>query len=370
MKIQSLNGDIFMGLNEKLTSLGNLKLVARNGSLTLGDLNVFGHLQVDSPSIFLYARGPGQILKSDGTFINDERASYVVFGNAESLNPDVDIQLLGDGLTPIFASQVIENIQGPLANYLKAAFAQLQLANFTFGATVLDLTPPLGDTPPPPPPPPGTNPNPRPDTLTQALTDSAPRINDRVIRDPFAMRPMERLAIYVRQFKNDELAGSLSGRQFANDMSDKPGAAPEDRGTAVTRLRRDSVMKSIDKHTSVFVKQLTDETTGEQTQQDQTPFIREAMSKAWKSYLDSEAQASGGQLDPSKFRAFLAAQPEQAEALAYLDGLRSLFNEMWVMGVTKLELRNALRTVLTPIVPEGMMIEQFEQTLELNTLGT
>jgi filamentous hemagglutinin family protein len=371
IKIQSVSGNIFMGLNEKLTSLGNLKLIARNGTMTLGDLNVFGNLLVDSPTINLYARGPGQILKSDGTFVDDKRASFVVFGTATSANPDVDIQLLGDGLTPIFASTILNNIQGPLGGFLTAAFAQLQQSNFTFGGTVLDLTPPLGTTPPPPPPPPsGPRPQPRPDTLTQALTDAMPQISDRVTRDPFAMRPMERLAIYVRQFKNEELSGALNGPQFANDMGNKPGSTPQERGTAVSRLRRDSVTKSMDKHTAVFVKQLTDETTGEQTPQDQTPFIRDAMAKAWKSYLDAEAQAQGGQLDPAQFRAFLATQPDQTEALAYLDGLRGLFSEMWVMGVTKLELRNALRTVLTPIVPEGMMIEQFEQALELNTLGT
>ena len=136
------------------------------------------------------------------------------------------------------------------------------------------------------------------------------------------------------------------------------------------RLRRGSVLTALEKYSSMFIKEtpgVAGDPNAQPTQQDQAPFIREALARAWKSYLDSEAAA--GNVDPSRFRAFLEAQADGQDALAYVNGLNGLFREIRIMGATKLELRNSLNGVLGPIKPESMQQSQFEQALGVDSLG-
>jgi hypothetical protein len=349
LTVESTNGDVFMGPNEKLTSLGDLEIHAVNGHATLGDLNSLGDMTVRSDDIRIRARQGGSILNSQGETIDDEGADFIAGGSIFfSSTPHV----VGAGADPIFATKSGSGFNGMISGFEFRSLADLKGADFRFGSIVLDLTAPPSNPP---------------HELATALSDGPTKVKDFVLRDPFALRPMERLGIYMRALSADEMRGALAGRGFYNDTPDKLDAGPDEHTVLANRLRRGSVLTALEKYSSMFIKEVAGDPDARSNTQDQAPFIREALAKAWKSYLDSEAAA--GNVDPSKFRAFLEAQADQQDALAYVDGLQGLFHEIRVMGATKLELRNSLNGVLGPIKPESMQQRQFEQALGVDSLG-
>jgi hypothetical protein len=98
--------------------------------------------------------------------------------------------------------------------------------------------------------------------------------------------------------------------------------------------------------------------------EDQSPYIKAALTRAWQKYRD-QAPPSDPPPSPSGWREYLATQPDETEALAYLDGLRGLFKELHTMGATKLELRHSLNAVLPAITPDNLPQLQLEQALEI-----
>lgn len=354
LHVHSLNGSILMGQHEKLTSLGDLHLQAVTGAITVGDLNTPGVMRVTSPDIRIWSRAGGSIVNYTGGFDSDESVDFIA---GERIIFSSMPTVLGPGAQPIFATRSGGLFSSTLNGFTRRSFGGLDAGRFTFGGTVLDLTAVPTDTPPIERPP---------AELATALDDGPTRIKDFVPRDPFAVRPMERLAIYLRSLGADELTGALTGRALYNDAPENPAMQPEQATVVATRLRRDSVISVVDRYASMFLKETTDEESGETLPVDQSPFIREALASAWRSYLDR--QADSGELDPASFYAFLQSDPEMQDALAYVDGLRGLFHELWVMGATRLELRRSLDSVLGPITPEQMQQSQLEQALQIDAI--
>ena len=75
------------------------------------------------------------------------------------------------------------------------------------------------------------------------LSDSPAKIKDWVPLEPFALRPLERLAIYMRGLRPDELQSLHEGRALYNDTPNVVGTRVQRHEAATNRLRRSSVLK-------------------------------------------------------------------------------------------------------------------------------
>jgi filamentous hemagglutinin family protein len=347
LTLESLNGDIKMGLNEKLTALGDLNIFAQNGSATLGDLNSLGDMTVDASSISLWARKGGSLLNADGSMSDDGGVDIIAGG---SIFFSEAPSLIGTGNLPIFAT-ASGGLSGALSGVPVASVSGLSAADFTFNGVVLDLAAPaIGVTAA---------------DLATALGEGPGKVKDRVELEPFALRAMQRLAIYLRSLTNEELLAGTTGRELYDDSRrgglERGGPTP----TTANRLRRESVLTVLDRYAGIFIRTTEDPATGALVEADQSGHIRDTLTQAWRAYVDQAGNAA----DADGFRAYLAGSEEHAEALAYLDGLRDLFRDMYTMGLTRLEMRTSLDAVLIPITPASMDQATFERAIGVEALG-
>lgn len=345
--IESKNGKIFMGENEKLTAMSNLSLLATNGSLTLGDINVFGNLTTNTPHADLYAREGGFILDRHGNLVADERASYVVWGTYKNLNPNMTVSLLGNGKTPVFASRVSDQITGPFGAFLKALFAALQKADFTYGGTILDLSPPIRN----------------PSNLAEAFAGPVP-FHDRVYRDPFVIRDAGNLGINMRPAQFAELLETTIGVQRYMDADPRPDMLADQREMSTFRLRRSAVLGALDEYNKVYLADGGVDADGNSLPPvDNKAHVREVLASSWQAYA---AQVVEGE-EPSAdgYRAWLEANKDvQAEALAYVTSLRELIVNVKSIGLSPAEQVASLNKVTQP-VNGALPTPHYEQVLGL-----
>ncbi|MDA1263304.1 MAG: hypothetical protein O3B75_10465, partial [Planctomycetota bacterium] len=100
------SGTFDMGLNQKLTGLGNITigglLPATNATtVTLGDVNAVGNLSVNSDVINLRARASGPIVTNTGGTITDPMVDYIVGGRVFFSVAPV---MVGSGGRAVFAN--------------------------------------------------------------------------------------------------------------------------------------------------------------------------------------------------------------------------------------------------------------------------
>ena len=100
------SGTFDMGLNQKLTGLGNITigglLPATNATtVTLGDVNAVGNLSVNSDAINLRARASGPIVTNTGGTITDPMVDYIVGGRVFFSVAPV---MVGSGGRAVFAN--------------------------------------------------------------------------------------------------------------------------------------------------------------------------------------------------------------------------------------------------------------------------
>jgi hypothetical protein len=338
MEFRSFNGDIFVGRNEKMTSLGDLRFVSPNGSLTVGDLNAYGDVHVNTGELNIWRRQPGFILNSSGQLVADNQTTIIVFGAVTGNAGDVD--LIGNGADPVFASRVLDKIGGPGAQFVKRLFAALEQANFTFQGTVLDLAPPqFGQ------------------DLGPAFAFGPTRVKDRIYLDPFALRDTGNMAITMREMSPDELRDMVTGRELYNDTVAEAGLTWEDQPISTTRLRREALLGAMEDYDSTFyAADIAPETgepvldeDGQPKKVNQTPFIKQAMDKAWASY-QAQLAAAPSEEAPT-FIGYLQQTPDEEQALAYASGLRNVLVGLRTTGLQPLELDRSQAVVLEPVSP-------------------
>ena len=120
------NTTFAMGQNEKLTSLGGIRinglasLTSNATSVTLGDVNAVGNLRVTSSSITLLARAAGSIRTNTGGSINDPMVDYVVGGQVFFSTTPV----MGGSGTQATFSNPTGNVDGSgtLGNFAKTVY--------------------------------------------------------------------------------------------------------------------------------------------------------------------------------------------------------------------------------------------------------
>ncbi|MCH8153463.1 MAG: hypothetical protein IH830_13950, partial [Planctomycetes bacterium] len=141
---------------------------------------------------------------------------------------------------------------------------------------------------------------------------------------------------------------------------------------AINRLRRASVLAVVERHRALFLKDLTDQEIRELTEEDLRPHIqatsehiRATLAAAWERY-ERHTPAPEQEGD---FRTYLESTPDEQECLVYVNSLRDLFSEMWIMGLNSAELRRSKDTVLGPITPHNMGQDQLAQTSEIGSVS-
>lgn len=345
--IESLNGDVVFGQNEKLTVLGDLIIRALNGTATVGDLNALANLTVDASIIEILSRAGGSVYDENGNLLPDTGVDFYAGGDIFFSQIPV---LLGAGSGPLFLAG--GSMNAALAGFATGiAFAQPPaFVENDKGGRVLDIRilPQSPQPPPPPPPPPG--PTPVPGDLTTTFGADLEPIYDRVDRDPIAIRALESLSLFLRGLSNEELVMLTEGRAIYVD----PVATGVDGGplpTNAARLRRDAVIRLLDSYSRLFVVESAI-TPGEAG--NRADAIRAALDRAWAEYRASGAAGS--------FAAWAVATG-RTEVAAYLEGLRTLVHEMRALGANQSELRAAMRSVLGPITPGGLEPASFAEML-------
>ncbi len=188
--------------------------------------------------------------------------------------------------------------------------------------------------------------------LATALNEEA-RIKDKVELDPFGLRALERLGIYVRPLRADELVAAAKGPHVFIDVPSQAGGPREEPRIAINRLRRASVLAVVQRSETVFPEDPSER-----------EHIRNTLEAAWERY-----SASADAPDPVDFRAYVESTPDEQECLVYVNGLRDLFSEMWIMGLNSAELRRSKNTVLGPVTPQNMGQDQLEQTIEVGSVS-
>ncbi|MCH7573156.1 MAG: hypothetical protein IH891_09610 [Planctomycetes bacterium] len=203
------------------------------------------------------------------------------------------------------------------------------------------------------------------DNLATALPDKSKPIKDVVHLDPFALRPLERLGIYLRSLRTNELLANVEGLETFDDAPRKSNRTPQEHEIAANRLRRASVLAVLRRFDSLVFREVADPQTGLSESVEQIEQIKETLAGAWAAYVDFNSEVE----EPSGFRDYVSSNPQYTDALAYIDGLRLLFQEMWIMGLTPREMQLSLNAILAPLLPSSIEPEQFKAALELEFLG-
>jgi filamentous hemagglutinin family protein len=354
LRIQSVDGDVVMGQNQKLTALGDLTIEAA-GRAALGDLNALGHTTVHASAIELQTREAGLVLNPQGGLDPDEGVDYVTGGNFDF---NVAPTAVGEGGQPRFSAQ--GPASGPLASASNIVYLQhrgLSASQFTRGSTVLDLR----ATGSPAPPPDGST------NLSEALDGPVRRASfaDDVLEElrlkEADAQALRELGIGARPLRGSEIAGGLEGRHFYDDtLVGTLGGGGEQAGVALPRLSRAPALEAARRYREVFFEQVVDDQTGELRWQDRSDYIRAVLEEAWNAYVASSPDAAA---DASGFRAYLGAQPDYASALRFLDHLSGLVAVLRSIGLTAREFQVCEVSLLNRVKPSSMDLEELERAI-------
>jgi filamentous hemagglutinin family protein len=335
--IESLQGSVVMGLNEKMTALGDLTVRAQNGHVMLGDLNALRDILVDAPDIRFWARSGGQLFDFSGNLIADDGADVIAGGSITLTSAPTAV---GSGRSPFFFA--VNNAQGVTAAFVSALIAAIEAGTFTFGDLVLDLRGFL------------------PTSLAEVIERIEGDVHDRVLRDPLLLEGLERLGFAVRGLSDAELVDLVDGRAVYRDLP-PTGMSEAPVPTSASRLRRETLLTALNRYANVFIATSVDPATGETIRSDRTEEVRDALGRAWAAYQASDAPSFG---------AFVQSAADQQACRDALAGLQELMRSVGATGASRRELRRSIDGVLGPCLPEGMDQAELEQAIGAADLMT
>jgi filamentous hemagglutinin family protein len=344
LTIESENGRVVMGQNEKLTAVGDLTIRAAD-QVVLGDLNAAGDLFVDAPDIKMHSRPAGRFLLSSGSSAFDGGIDIVAGGLIVfTSSPTV----LGTNLAPVFVTPSGQGISGNLTSFEVRRLAGLDVTDFFLGGTILDLGFPVGTS-----------------DVAEALANASDQIAVPTDLDPFALRDMESMGIYMREMNAAELLSSVDGRSMYNDIPTSTVERDVRPLITTSRLRRATVLRVIDRYSGLFLEETVDPETGETTVDNRAEEIQVALGQAW----DACTTEHGPDVDGAVFRSYVDESTEHLAARDYLDDLQGLVREIWTMGTTPYELQVSLDRLLGPICPDPMNQSHLEQAIGADRIG-
>ncbi|MBX3387372.1 MAG: filamentous hemagglutinin N-terminal domain-containing protein [Phycisphaeraceae bacterium] len=355
------SGAFNMGVNEKLTALGNLTINAVTARL--GDLSTLGNMTVNAGSIGLLVRPAGAILSNMGTFTAfDQGLDLVSGGNiAFSVVPTV----IGSGPLVSFATQSGSgDVNSTLSTFLFRAFGTIDVAQFNNGTTNI-VTLDLRSSGP-------TNTN-----FSDAIAGAIPRetrLNDvgqQVAIGSAQMEDLKNLGIVPRGPTPQELLDFLIGQTIYNDVPSRMSPRPDDYTTVVNRLPSERVQALLDDYDRVFNIDLLDDAgnpvinprTGRAQRVSRTDEIRSTLLGSVRRYRAENPDATG-ELHPFQFRAFIDASPEEARSAGYLNELAEFLDVLETIGLTPRELVTSKNILLKDVRPAGVgSVANFETVI-------
>ncbi len=371
---QSLNGEFFVGENNKLTALGPLNIVAGplGGRVTLGDTNANGLITVFAPNIDLWARVADDLRNSSNALISDNGPEIISPTGFDFLVTPV---VVGAGNAPVFgtnAPAAVADVNGTIDGYFTIFDDILPITAGDFtrpqSPSTLDLTlrypgaggggggavagaggasaALLGI---------GAD-------IADEIPDNPEQFEDRLAREPIvgpeqqqALR--ELLAVDVEGLNSEEFAAHRDVHKMYMDMVLVTDQQDEARVT-VNRLKRDLALSALNRVDGVLRKSTTDDQTGQTRLVDQKPVLADALAAAYQAYTEGEANPS-----PEGFVRYLSATPAHATLLADMSKLQMGLAELKLAGLTDAELTAAVNAVFGPMMPQGMTAADFYQAL-------
>jgi hypothetical protein len=343
-------GDFVMGRNEKLTAagtglpLGNLAIDVA-GTAYLGDLTALGDITVNASAIRLLTRLPGRITNYLG-FLDppDQGVDYIAGGSiAFSAMP-----LATPGGYVSFATPTGGGVNIPGNPYPVQSYGPMRPELLLYGDMVLDLRAEGATT---------ANVG-----AARAIAGGLPDVEvpEQTLLEAAKREQLMQLGIYPRDLTTDELLDFLAGRSLYEDVPEKASPQPYEYTVAVSRLPTEAASRALDTYRSIFWAQVEDEETGELKWRSEAPAITEVLQKALDNYIASIGDA---EVDPLGFRAHVEADPQEAEALDYMNRLRDLFDQIRLLGLSPVEAAIARRVLLRPIDLEGMTSAELETAI-------
>lgn len=389
------NEGIRMGVNEKLTVFGTLRLVgsgANNsqvsipGEVRLGDISALGDIVVRANTIRFVGRGGGTLFEKQ--IINNAVApNAAILEVADSGRADIvaggtfDFQGTLDAADRdlVLFSNTTGIIQGGLAtsgfsirNFTEgtdgiAGGVSLNLfrnpanTNQLFG---LDLSA-KGN--------PGTS-------IATSIAGAIPRDTEtREVATPVTVgralrEPLQEMGVYVRDLRFEETVEFLVGWATYRDI-------PEDRmkpkyEVALNRLQAETVQAAVDAYRELMYapvmgadgQPVLDE-QGQPQIAKRVEDIKYAIGEAWNAYTGTVDEPTG-----QGFRAYLetrtdSGSAEEKDALLFLDAARDVCDRLDAMGLSPFETSIPKNRLIGEMLPAAMSEEQLKTAIYGNQLA-
>lgn len=326
---------ILFGAGHRIAAMDNLTI--RSTNLTVGDISTAGNLTINSTNITVRLRDGGKSVVSGGQTNtgNDEGCDWVALGSIVA-NGTLTLDDGGDpSRTFVIAAGAGQSISGTAT----AGQVTTNLGiNSSVGSAIfapggsnlaLDLTSDTSFEQPP-------------------IAGLNPKIEIEAVSTP---QPISgELALFMRSYLElelkdeaplDQMLDSLIGRAIYEDMATfEPGSTQARYRVSRERLTTEYISRLRDTYRSVFQKENGVDDRGEPLYTND-PTVQTTVGAAWKKYKAQAAKADG-----KGFRAFVESDPDSADALRILNGVRELIIQLDRLGLSEFEARKPKEVVI------------------------
>lgn len=373
-------GDFIMGQNQKLTALGNLTIIS-DGNVALGDLSSLGSINVTAGSgqdheirLLKRERTPGGIYDTSGLsgdFSSDLGLDIVAAGAINFSRPpsgvtptDVDFAnnsgAPGTSLSGFSFRTYTNGVRTDLLTQ-GGATAILSLDLRAQGPTETNIA----------------------SALAGALprTDEGPEPYSAAISESLRAQ-LEQMGIFVKDLQMDEVIEFLVGRTVYRDNPDLVRPSAGDYRISSSRLPGDVVEQVVVLYTALRDRPAKDENghpildeTGKPVMIEQWELIRDVFATAWADFMNEvappDAEPPAEPPTGMAFRNWLeskypnasASEEPGAQALNYLDQVRSLFHGLDGMGLSPQEVKYPKNKIVGDLTPPDMDPTQMEEAI-------
>jgi hypothetical protein len=159
------------------------------------------------------------------------------------------------------------------------------------------------------------------------------------------LREISDIGIHPRKVGQEQLKDFLNGRALYNDVPTDTTGFGENYEVTLYRLPPDTIDRVLDDYKAAYTRQIADPSTGHAISSMEPEYVNGLVGAELEAYL------AGGK-PPEGFRAALQADPSKAEALKYLDGLKTLLSDLRLLGLNSEELES-VRDIIASRINAG-----------------